>query len=267
MDQLQITLLHLSHLNLTGRIVDKERNPFSSGGSSDVYSAWSKKHNEKVAVKVLRMFIQKSESFAAKRLEREIKIWATLRHDYVLPLLGYFTEDGSVIPSLVSEWSEHGTLHVFMKTFDCACIETHKLAFMIAEGLQYLHSKGIIHADLNSHNILISKLKTPMICDFGLSVQKSQLHTATDESESMLSSGGTIRWMAKELLIFSPDIPAPKHDEMSDIWAFGMVVYELLSWRVPYYALKEHFVAFAIIKGELPEKPAVSYIPQIFNDL
>ncbi|KLO06082.1 kinase-like protein [Schizopora paradoxa] len=263
MEYLRFTLLGLRRLDLSEEIVEQERDPIGSGGSSDVYRARSKIHNAVVAVKRLRTYILKDQVFAAKRLAREIKIWAELHHDYVLPLLGYYMTSDSPIPCLASEWSEHGTLHVFMKTLTGGGIEAYIMASRIAEGLSYLHLKGIIHADLNSHNILISRTQTPMIGDFGLSRPVAQVED--DIEGSFLSNGGTIRWMAKELLEISEH--APRHDERSDVWAFGMVVYELLSWKEPYYHLKEPQAALTIIDGGLPVKPKVSYFPKVFRVL
>ncbi|KLO19806.1 kinase-like protein [Schizopora paradoxa] len=268
MDELQSVLSRLPELNLTGQILNTKTQAAGLGGSSDVYRAWSKRHGVTVAVKRLRVFIQNAEALAAKRLTREIDIWASLEHDYVLPLLGYYMTSDSPLPCLISEWSEHGTLHVFMTTIPRGGEEAYIMVSRIAEGLDYLHSKystGIIHADLNSHNILISENKSPLICDFGLSRHILQSPDAVDDS--ILSEGGTLRWMAKELFEISDCSPSPHPNQSSDIWAFGMVIYELLSWNHPYYHLKEHQAALAIIKGELPQMPDVSDHSDVFDAL
>jgi len=166
-----------------------------------------------------------------------------------------------MIPNLVTEWMEYGDLYDYMKTFPRASEETIGLLARIASGLEYLHSKKVIHADLKSQNILISRDKNPLICDFGIS---RLIQTCTSTTETSLR--GTTRWMSKELL-FAFESSDPKHDEMSDMWAFGMIIYELLSWKVPYSEYNGVFVALAIIQGKLPTKPEEPEDPLIFNIL
>ncbi|KLO13867.1 kinase-like protein [Schizopora paradoxa] len=253
MDRLARILAALSHLSLEGKIV--QRQPYASGlgGSCDVYTAWSLKHEKKVAVKQIRAFLRKDSSLA-KKLAKEIRIWSKLEHDNVLPLLGYFTEGNGVMPSLVSEWMEKGTLHDFMKSFPRGGIEACTILRDIASGLAYLHSKEVIHADLKAQNILISASKTPLLADFGLSLALSQSHSTMGTTTA--STKGTVRWMAVELLpSVSGDEPS-KHDKRSDVWAFGMVIYELLSWDVPFNNKhNDVLVLMAIVNGQVPEKP------------
>jgi len=222
MYRLKKILSNLSHLNLAGQIVNKQAHASGFGGSCDVFTARSIKHNTKVAVKQIRVFLTNDHKLA-KRLAKEIRIWATLDHENVLPLLGYVAEGEYMTPSLISEWMENGTLHVYMSNFPRCCFETCAMLHGIASGLSYLHSKGIIHADLKSQNILISASKTPVLADFGLSLTLAHSQ-ATMTTETTSLAKGTVRWMAKELFT-PPDGASPKHDEHTDMWAFGMVIY------------------------------------------
>jgi len=263
MDRLEEILSSLSHLNLEGKVINRELHASAFGGSCDVYSAWSTKHNQRVAVKRIRVFMTKNRNFA-KRLEKEIRIWTTLKHAHVLPLLGYVFEGQHKTPSLISVWMENGTLHTCMSTFSRNSIETCVMLIGIASGLAYLHSRGIIHADLKSHNILISDERIPLLADFGLSLAMSQ---SLSSSGTTSLTRGTVRWMAKELLLL-PDCGSPEYNEKTDIWAFGMIAYELLSWNVPYYDKKhDQFVILAIMRGELPRKPEANGDPHVFDKL
>ncbi|KLO13917.1 kinase-like protein, partial [Schizopora paradoxa] len=150
---------------------------------------------------------------------REIHIWSSLKHDYVLPFLGYYIEgESNPVPNLVSEWMVNGSLDRYMKLIPRADLETWDLLFKIACGLGYLHSNGVIHSDLKCANILISEDRNPLLCDFGISRLTSTTTTSTDIR-------GSMPWMARELFVVPQNAAPSKHDERSDIWAFGMVIY------------------------------------------
>jgi len=223
MDRLEAILSELAHLNLEGQIIEKQPHAAGLGGSCDVYSAWSNTHKVKVAVKQVRAFLRNDLSLA-KKLAKEMQIWAKLQHHNVLPLLGYYIEGDNAMPAFVSEWMVKGTLHDFMKTFPRASVTTCEMIYGIAEGLEYLHSKMVIHADLKSQNILISPNEVPLLADFGLSLALSQ--SASVSTTTGNSTKGTVRWMARELLVSDgsgsglPCIP----NEKTDVWAFGMVI-------------------------------------------
>ncbi|KLO13879.1 kinase-like protein [Schizopora paradoxa] len=253
MEKLSGILASLSHLNLERTITGKQPHASGLGGSCDVYAAWSTKHNKKVAVKQIRAFLKKDPSLA-KKLAKEIRIWAKLVHENVLPLLGYFTEGDGAMPSLVSEWMAKGTLYDFMKTLPRGGLEACIILRDIASGLAYLHSKEVIHADLKTQNILISSSGTPLIADFGLSLALS--YSQSTMGYTTTTTNGTLRWMAIELLSPASGEEPSKHNKDSDMWAFGMVIYELLSWEVP-YCNKRHdaLVLNAIVNGELPDRP------------
>ncbi|KLO11698.1 kinase-like protein [Schizopora paradoxa] len=253
MERLEGILSELSHLDLAGEIVDKEPHASGLGGSCDVCTAWSRKHERKVAVKQVRAFLKKDLTLA-KRLAREICIWAKLYHENILPLLGYFTEGDNAMPAFVSEFMERGTLYEVMQSFPRSSLETCTMIRDIARGLDYLHSKSVVHADLKSHNILISKDAKPLLADFGLSLALSESMAGSTTTGAFAK--GTVRWMARELLAPDDSGSTSRPDEQTDIWAFGMVIYELISWKLPYWNKNSDILIFmGIVNGELPEIP------------
>ncbi|KLO16775.1 kinase-like protein, partial [Schizopora paradoxa] len=254
MDRLDGLLAKLRDINLSGEIADVRPVFKGFGASCDVFVGFCRPIRKKVAVKRLRVFMSREEEFA-KRFFKELYIWSKLDHPNVLPLLGYFIEDGE-LPNLVSEWMERGTLHDYMKN---VVSNDQKLAMVIgiASGLCHLHMHEVIHADLKSHNVLISSSGEPLLTDFGVShMIACSLSAAGGTTSNLSSPKGTVRWMAKELFQSDEYTDPQPHSKTSDVWAFGMVIYELLSQETPYPHLKTDMqVMFAISRGILPTRP------------
>ncbi|KLO18177.1 kinase-like protein [Schizopora paradoxa] len=262
--RLEQILSSLSHLNLKDDIIDRQDKPIRCGGSCDVFIARSKNLNKKVAVKRIRVHLEDDEAFA-KQICKEIRIWEKMLHKNVLPLIGFMLEGSASFPNFVSEWMDYGVLPDYMKAFPRASAETRRVLFGVAAGLAYLHNEGVIHADLKGRNILVSPNKQPLLADFGL----SRMLVQSQVTSGSRSQAGTVRWTAKELILDIDDENS-KCNMSTDIWAFGMVIYELLSGAVPYHSFKNDFaVARAIGKGKLPENPPldVNGDPTLFNSL
>jgi len=138
----------LQSLNLAGYIQDKEREPFTRSGSSDVYRARSTKHNKTVVLKRTRANFLGGNSFA-ERLGREVRLWSRLDHPNVLPLFGFFFEGLSEFPTLVSEFAKNGTMVAYMQSRPFDARGMCEIIYGIANGLEYMHTKqDIVHADL-----------------------------------------------------------------------------------------------------------------------
>ncbi|KLO08683.1 kinase-like protein [Schizopora paradoxa] len=265
-NNLEHLLESLFDIDLTNDIFDETAYLQAHGGFCDVFMAKSRRHgNIKVAVKRLRIHIFNDKDIS-KMVFRELKIWSSLEHPNVLPLLGYIMHDK--YPALISQWMSRGSLRKYIETTPRTKTINLYLARDIAKGLKYLHDMNIIHSDLKAleqDNILISDNNNPLIADFGI----SRILTSTNTSWTNL--GGSARWMAMELLEFNPGdgtsgTGSGRHTKGTDVWAYGMVVYELLSGSVPYAALKNEFqVASAISKGQTPCIPS-SVKPDDRND-
>ncbi|KIJ10290.1 hypothetical protein PAXINDRAFT_86264, partial [Paxillus involutus ATCC 200175] len=123
----------------------------------------------------------------------------------------------------------------------------------VAAGLQYLHSRSVVHGDLSGPNVLIDDNGRACICDFGLSTLLTQLGGSTFATTHQ--HPGTLRWTAPELLDFqgsAPIIPSPR----SDVYSFGRIMLQILTGKVPYhYCTREGQVMHAISKGEIPKRP------------
>jgi len=158
---------------------------------------------------------------------------------------------------IVTEFAEKGSLFdYFHKKMQVPTIDQSLAwALQVAQGMEHLHNHDIIHRDLKSANILLSAAMTAKVCDFGTARYLANTTVQTGEA-------GTRRWMAPEVM---EEVEA-KINKKCDSYSFGMVAYELLVHKLPYYATPSDAMVFVkVIPGERPEIPAS--VPQYLNSL
>ncbi|KZV78707.1 WD40 repeat-like protein [Exidia glandulosa HHB12029] len=241
--------------DITKEVHDVSLRPVGHGGYSDIYTGtWSSPMGElAVAIKVVRAApadpgIKKIQ----RRLEKEISVWKGLVHHNVQKLSGLYTGVG-LLPALVSPWCKNGDINSFvqrLKSHPDVKLEKVKLDLLIGvtTGLQFLHTRRIVHGDIKGGNILISDDGVPLLCDFGLS------RIIAEHSESMTQTGltGTLRWMAPELLLED----GMKHSYASDVWACGCLFMEVWTGLQPYYTkTTQTQVLLALSRHEGPSRP------------
>ncbi|EJC98188.1 WD40 repeat-like protein [Fomitiporia mediterranea MF3/22] len=127
------------------------------------------------------------------------------------------------------------------------------LVIGIAQGLAYLHAKGVVHSDIKSDNVLVSNTGDALLCDFGCARMMSATRSLVNFSSGIR---GTSRYLACELLALSGQ--STGHTKQTDIWAFGMAVFELLTRQRPFADLSDSQAIAAIARNELPVLPPVS---------
>ncbi|KAI5115271.1 hypothetical protein M0805_001505 [Coniferiporia weirii] len=257
-DKLQELLDRIAHLNLTGKISDISPTMKTHGAYSDIFTGYcstmpsGEGKNMKVAIKRLRVHIMDDTKLRTK-LVRELYIWSKLDHSYILPLRGYYFEDNHY-PCLVSMWMENDTVLKYLESHtDC---DLQQMVLRIAEGINYLHQRGIIHSDIKpQHNILISSSGEPRICDFGISRMFITSGSFT-LSQTTGNVEGTVRYMSIELLTPTNQQSDP-YSEASDVWAFGMTLLVLLTRRLPYSHIKNDYMIVPVItSGTPPAEPS-----------
>ncbi|KAL5523312.1 hypothetical protein ACEPAF_1579 [Sanghuangporus sanghuang] len=241
-------LAELKHLDLSD-FVGFNNNVVNGGAYGDICKAYCRfpdGRRSRVSMKRLRFYLREDITLL---FEKEIYVWSKLQHVNILPLMGYAFDGPTGFPVLVSQWMPLGSAWSYLK--DKPEFNPTRLVRGIARGLQYLHQQEIVHSDLKSDNVLLTTTLDARICDFGCSRM-----LAASRSLANMSSGirGTFRYLAYELLATpaSGGQTTARHTKETDVWAFGMTVYELLDRRRPYEDLAEFQVLSAILSGQLP---------------
>ncbi|KAJ7619295.1 kinase-like domain-containing protein [Roridomyces roridus] len=228
-------------------VVERDLYPRFGGGFGDVYRA--RYEGQNVALKHMRHFLRGSELRDIRlRLCREALVWKDLNHPNILPFIGIDRETFPESLCMVSPWMENGTVLAYLAVHGRANV--NKLLFEIAKGIQYLHSRNIVHGDLRGANILIKEDWVACLADFGLS-SFTDLTSRTHTS----NRAGSLYWMAPELI--DPDRFGRKfiRTPATDVYAFGCVCFELYTGRPPFSELSETAALFKIIGGERAQRP------------
>jgi len=223
----------------------------------EVYRARDTKLGRDVAIKVLpEAFAHDAERMA--RFEREAQVLASLNHPNIAAIYGL--EESSDVRSLVMELVEGPTLEDRIAQGPVPLDEALALVKPIAEGLEYAHEKGVIHRDLKPANIKIASDGTVKLLDFGLAKAVEEPVVAGNPS---ISPTLTIRGTSAGVILGTAAYMAPEQargavvDKRADIWAFGVVLYEMLTAKQP-------FVGSTVsdtLAGVLKTDPDLAVIP------
>jgi eukaryotic-like serine/threonine-protein kinase len=202
-----------------------------AGGMGEVYRARDAKLGRDVALKVLpAAFARDAERMA--RFQREAKVLASLNHTSIAAIYGL--EDSGSTHALVMELVEGPTLADRIATGPIAVDEALRIAKQICEALEYAHERGVVHRDLKPANIKVTRDDAVKVLDFGLAKAVQGEADTTD-----LGNSPTISQMATEsgVLLGTAAYMSPEQakgkpvDRRADIWAFGCVLYEMLTGK------------------------------------
>ncbi len=193
------------------------------GGMATVYRARQLNIEREVAIKVIRSDLVDNPDFI-RRFKREAETLAALNHRHVLKLFDYGQQGDMAY--LVMELLTGGSLADLIEQGRVAPPTASRLLEQIASALDYAHRRGLIHRDLKPHNVLLDEEGSAVLTDFGI---VKLLREAT----SLTQSGSTIG---------TPAYMAPEQwrgqavDARTDIYALGIILYELLAGRLPFVA-------------------------------
>jgi Tol biopolymer transport system component len=200
------------------------------GGMGEVYRARDTKLGRDVAIKVLpRAFSTDPDRLA--RFEREARLLASLNHPGIAAIYGF--EQASGTHALVLELVEGPTLAERLRRGPLPIAEALPIARQIADALEAAHERGVVHRDLKPQNIKVKRDSTVKVLDFGLA--KAAIAAAREEVPAMVTTPvdrtpagailGTTSYMSPE------QSRGHDVDKRTDIWAFGCVLYEMLTGR------------------------------------
>jgi eukaryotic-like serine/threonine-protein kinase len=221
-----------------------------AGGMGEVYRARDTRLDRIVAIKVLPDHLADKPDLR-ERFEREARTVASLNHPHICTLYDIGHQDG--IDFLVMEYLEGQTLAERLKKGPLPIEQVLQYAIEISDALDKAHRKGITHRDLKPGNIMLTKSGTKLL-DFGLAklkqevapanVQLSQLPTANDPLTVQGTIVGTLQYMAPEQL------EGREMDARTDIFAFGVVVYEMATAKKAFEGKSQASLIAAILEHE-----------------
>jgi serine/threonine protein kinase len=237
-------------------------NPLGSGGMGVVYEATDTRLGRVVAIKVLSAGEQDPER--ERGLEREGRAVARLSHAHICVLHDVGRHDGQFF--LVMERLVGETLEERLRRGPLPVPEALRYAADIADALDAAHRAGILHRDLKTSNVMLTK-SGPKLLDFGLAAPTAIMDNSVAGHETVTSPlsvarpggfAGTLRYMAPERLEGRPA------DARSDLFAFGALFYELLSGRPAFSGNSPAAITAAILTSE---PPPLEHVPPAVDQL
>jgi Tol biopolymer transport system component len=202
--------------------------PLGSGGMGDVYRGVDTKLNRPVAIKFLSD--QLADPAARRRFQREAEMASSLNHPHILTV--YAVGELETDQYLVTELVDGGTLQEWVRTGKRSWRQVLDLLAGVADGLAAAHSAGILHRDLKPANILIARNGYAKLADFGLA---KAIESASDDMATRAPDHTRAGVVVGTIAYMSPEQAAGKPlDARSDIFSFGVVLYEALTGRRPF---------------------------------
>jgi serine/threonine-protein kinase len=218
----------------------------SGGGMSRVFVAEERALNRKVVIKVLSPAL--AAAVSVERFEREIMVLAGLNHPNVVPVLSAGQVGG--LPYLIMPFVSGESLRVSMARGPLSIRETVGILRDVTRALSYAHAAGIVHRDIKPDNIMLTG-SAAVVTDFGVAKAVSaSRNRVIPEGQAITGVGislGTPQYMAPEQAAADP-----KADHRVDLYAIGIVGYEMLLGSPPFFGRTPH----AVLAAQLTEMPA-----------
>lgn len=215
------------------------------GGMATVYRARQRSMDRDVAIKVIKRDAVPDDS-TIRRFKREAQLIARLEHPHILPVYDFNSENNP--PYIVMRYLPSGTLRNILERGRLDHNEIVLLASQIAAALDYAHEQEVIHRDIKPSNILIDAKGNAFLTDFGIA-------RMVKSNEQLTGTGiavGTPSYMSPE------QVMGGKVDGRADVYALGVMVYEMLSGELPYQSDTPMGYLFQHMQATVPDIRALS---------
>ncbi|BFG40713.1 hypothetical protein CerSpe_269880 [Prunus speciosa] len=214
----------------------------ASGSCGDLYRGIYL--GQDVAVKILRS--EHLNDALEDEFAQEVKILREVHHRNVVRFIGACTKSPHLC--IVTEYMPGGSLYDYLhKNHNVLKLsELLKFAIDVCKGMEYLHHNNIIHRDLKTANLLMDTNNVVKVADFGVARFQNQEGVMTAET-------GTYRWMAPEVINHQP------YDQKADVFSFAIVLWELVTAKVPYDTMTPLQAALGVRQGLRPDLPSTGH--------
>jgi eukaryotic-like serine/threonine-protein kinase len=222
-------------------VVERE---LGGGGMSRVFLAEDVRLGRHVVVKLLSPDL--SAGVSTERFEREIRLAARLQHPHIVPLLSAGDVDG--LPYYTMPYVAGASLRERLQAGPLSLHDAQSVLRDVARALAYAHRQGIVHRDIKPENVLLSE-GAAMVADFGVAraIRAASTLAGATSITQVGTQVGTPAYMAPEQAAGDPDV-----DFRADLYAFGVMAYELLAGQHPF---AERRTAHALILAHMTEEP------------
>ncbi|KIO24540.1 hypothetical protein M407DRAFT_99669 [Tulasnella calospora MUT 4182] len=249
-DALLATVNYTQHLRIPAtRLHYPESEPRASGACGEVWYGYLVESDglHPVDIKRIRPRVEDGSSSYGllKDLLGEVMPWHQLNHRNISRFIGFTFDNDQA--TLVSEWQHHGNIMNFLRGYPD--VNRLEMIAQVAEALAYLHERScpLIHGDMKPENVLVSREGIVKLTDFGISTFLSQ-HPASPDLRTAHPFRGTLRYADPVLLGDNP-----KPTVFTDLWAFGWLIFGILTGLRPYHHIQsEHTVNLAIMQYDVP---------------
>jgi len=249
--------------DLTGELIDNRyllQRQIASGGMATIYAGLDTRLDRPVAVKIMHAHLANDEAFVS-RFIKEAKATAALSHPNIVSIQDQgWNEGGPPAVFLVMELVEGSTLRDYLNENGSLTVEqTLQLITPVLSALSAAHRIGIIHRDIKPENILISKDGRIKVADFGLARNMAMGQSMTAESSVVL---GSVSYLSPE------QVQRGVADARSDIYAIGIVLFEMLTGDKPYSGETPIQIAYRHVNDRIPNIQTInSAIPASIAEL
>ncbi len=217
------------------------------GGMADVYEGYDPFFHRRVAVKVFK----REDEELLQRFIREANLMASLSNEHLVPIYGsgQTSLEGFTQYYIVMPFMDGGTLRARIRRSPLPFPEVCQCLRQIGEALDYIHSQGIVHRDIKSSNVLLNAAGQCYLADFGIARLTTDITRLTSTGDVL----GTVDYVAPEL--FEAD---RKADALSDLYSLGVLLFEMVTGRLPFYAENQ----IAVVTMHVNKRPPS---PRVLN--